>query len=101
MSSGQLNSKTFGPVLLLKTIFGRWNTFLSSVATDGEDGHPVMDWNLKSFNATPAKITKKVVIVNATYEIRCGRQEEPAILISKLLLRMRRMYVSSIRLDFH
>ena len=30
-----------------------------------------------------------------------GRQEEPAILISRLLLRMRRMYVASIRLDFH
>ena len=28
----------------------------------------------------------------------CGRQEEPAILISRLLLRMRRMYVASIRL---
>ena len=33
--------------------------------------------------------------------IYCGRQEEPAILISRLLLRMRRMYVASIRLDFH
>ena len=31
----------------------------------------------------------------------CGRQEEPAILISRLLLRMRRMYVASIRLNFH
>ena len=31
----------------------------------------------------------------------CGRQEEPAILISRLLLHMRRMYVASIRLDFH
>ena len=31
----------------------------------------------------------------------CGRQEESAILISRLLLRMRRMYVASIRLDFH
>ena len=29
----------------------------------------------------------------------CGRQEEPAILISKFLLRMCRMYVASIRLD--
>ena len=28
-------------------------------------------------------------------------QEEPAILIARLLLRMRRMYVASIRLDFH
>ena len=31
----------------------------------------------------------------------CGRQEEPAIQISWLLLRMRRMYVASIPLDFH
>ena len=31
----------------------------------------------------------------------CGRQEELAILISSLLLRMRRMYVASIRFDFH
>ena len=31
----------------------------------------------------------------------CGRQEEPAILISRLLLRMCHMDVASIRLDFH
>ena len=31
----------------------------------------------------------------------CGRQEEPANLISGLLLRMRRIYVVSICLDFH
>ena len=31
----------------------------------------------------------------------CGRKEEPAILISRFLLRMRRMYVARIRLDFH
>ena len=31
----------------------------------------------------------------------CGRQEERAILISRLLLRMRHIYVASIRLDFH
>ena len=30
--------------------------------------------------------------------INCGRQKEPAILISRLLLRMRRMYVASIHL---
>ena len=33
--------------------------------------------------------------------ICCGRQEEPAILISRLVLRMRRTYVVSICLDFH
>ena len=31
----------------------------------------------------------------------CARQEKPAILISRLLLRMRRTYVASIRLDFY
>ena len=31
----------------------------------------------------------------------CGRQKEPAILFSMFLLRMRRMYVASIRLYFH
>ena len=31
----------------------------------------------------------------------CGRQEEPPILISGLLLRMRHMYVASTYLDFH
>ena len=31
----------------------------------------------------------------------CGRQEESAMLTSRLLLRMRRMYLDSIRLDFH
>ena len=31
----------------------------------------------------------------------CRRQEEPAILISRLLIRMRRMYVANIRLDLH
>ena len=29
-----------------------------------------------------------------------GRQEEPAILVSRLLLRTRRMYVASIRLEW-
>ena len=33
--------------------------------------------------------------------VNCGRQEEPAISISRLLLSMRRIYVASIRLDFH
>ena len=31
----------------------------------------------------------------------CGRQEEPTNLISRLLLRMRHMYVASIHLGFH
>ena len=31
----------------------------------------------------------------------CVRQEEPTILIFRLLLRIRRMYVASIPLEFH
>ena len=33
--------------------------------------------------------------------VYCEQQEEPLILISRLLLRMRRMYVAGIRLNFH
>ena len=38
-----------------------------------------------------------------TLQSNCGWQEEPTILISRLLLRICRMYtyVASIRLDFH
>ena len=32
-------SKNNGPVLLFKTIFRRWNGFLSSDVTDGRDGN--------------------------------------------------------------
>ena len=33
-------------------------------------------------------------------DINCGREEEPAVLISGLLFRMPRIYVAIIRLDF-
>ena len=38
MSSRQLNSKSNGLVLLLKTLSRHRNCFLSSVAADGKDG---------------------------------------------------------------
>ena len=41
-----------------------------------------------------------VDLVPTKVRFNCGRQEEPAILISRLLIRMRRMYEASIRLDF-
>ena len=44
------------------------------------------------------------MIINLRYArrgINCGRQEKPAILISRLLLHMRRMYVASVRSAFH
>ena len=41
-----------------------------------------------------------VDLVPTEVRFNCGQQEEPAILISRLLIRMRRMYEASIRLDF-
>ena len=44
------------------------------------------------------------IIINLHYArrgINCGRQGKPAILISRLLLRMCSTYVANIRLDFH
>ena len=41
-----------------------------------------------------------VDLVPTKVRFNYGRQEEPAILISWLFIRMRRMYVASIRLDF-
>ena len=34
------------------------------------------------------------------YKTNCGQKEEPTILISRLLIHMRRMYVTSVHLDF-
>ena len=48
-----------------------------------------------------ANVDKIINLRYARRGINCGRQEKPAILISRLLLRMRRMYVASICLDFH
>ena len=44
-------------------------------------------------------VDKTINLRYARRGINCGRQEKPAILISRLLLRMRRMYVASIILD--
>ena len=39
LSSDQLSSENYGPVLLLKSVFRHCNCFLLSVATDGKDKH--------------------------------------------------------------
>lgn len=39
MSSYQFNFKNNGLVLFLNTILLHWNSFLSSVGTDGKDGN--------------------------------------------------------------
>ena len=44
---------------------------------------------------------KGVCFTDAIFSYFCERQEEPAILISRLVLHMRRVYVASIRLNFH
>ena len=53
-----------GPVLLFKTIFRRWNFYLSSVSTDGKDGHGLklekFGPTFSSFEAMAAKITRNV-----------------------------------------
>ena len=48
-------------------------------------------------------IEYRLISIFSCINLSCGRQEEPAILISRLLLRMRRMYVDvdSIHLYFH
>ena len=57
VSLHQLNSKNNDPVLLFTRIFKHCNCFLSSVATDGKDGHV-----LKLFITMSAKITKKIIV---------------------------------------
>ena len=61
-----------------------------------------------NFISTRNGLDEHALFTGAIYEslstylsIYCGRQEESANLISGFLLRMRRMYVASIRLDFH
>ena len=47
LSSDQLSSENYGPVLLLKSVFRHCNCFLLSVATDGKDKHE-LNWTEKS-----------------------------------------------------
>ena len=58
--SHQLNSKPNGPVSLLTTVFRH---SVKSLPTDGNDGHGLnlekAGLSFSSFNAMPAKITKK------------------------------------------
>ena len=48
-----------------------------------------------------AKFTKKKWKFLFYLLYNCGQQEKPAVLISGMLLHMRRMYVGSICLDSH
>ena len=56
---------------------------------------PWKEWHLKMMWAAEIQILNEDMIV--TTALHCARQEEPAILTYRLLLRMRRMYVASIR----
>ena len=67
--SHRLNFKNNGPVLLFKTIFRHRNCFLSPGATDGKDGYGLkvekVGLTFSTFNAMPAKLTKKIIMVIA------------------------------------
>ena len=61
-----------------------------------------------NFNSIRNGLDEHALFRGAIYEslstylsIYCGLLLSPAILISRFLLRMRRMYVASIRLDLH
>ena len=54
-----------------------------------------------TFSASQGCPLIRASIVLQSLVCSCGRQEEPAILMFRLLLRMRRLYVASICLDFH
>ena len=60
------NDKTNDPVLLFKTIFKHLNCLVSSVFTDGKDGHGLklgkFGPTYSSFNAMPAEITKIIIM---------------------------------------
>ena len=64
MSSHLLNSKNRGTLLWCKTMVRYWNCFLSSVASDCQDGRGLnlgKVWpTFSSFNALPAKVMKKI-----------------------------------------
>ena len=56
----------------------------------------------REFNKIQLKywyISKKLLMI--IDHVNCGQQEKPAIIISRLLLHMCRMYVVSICLGFH
>ena len=60
--------------------------------------NPPINMIQEAITGTQGELLHELTLSEIDY---CGRQEKPAILISRLLLRMRRMYVTSIRLDFH
>ena len=63
MSSHQLNSKTNDLVLLLKTIWRYWNSFLLPVATDGMDGNGLRFEKIGQFDATCSKNSREIYYV--------------------------------------
>ena len=59
MSSNQLNSKSNGPVLLLKTIIRHSNRLISSVAMDGENGQRL---KLENVRLQDQKVTRSLEV---------------------------------------
>ena len=68
-----------------------------------KEGELITSMHLEQAQFTKLWSKKRLMIecVMHSFISLCGRQEEPAILISRLSLRMRRMYVASIRLDLY
>ena len=83
-----------GVILLLRTEFFWFSFHILNL---------VNQWGLNNKNPNFQKKAKpwRILFKCPIYNSNCGQQEERAILISRLLLRMRRMYVGSIRLEFH
>ena len=61
-------------MLLFYTIFRHLNCFVWAVVTDGKDWHGLnlekLEPTFSSFNALPAKLTKKLLLLILSYEIR-------------------------------
>ena len=82
-----------------KRISGAYNLKISSIPVychmgDRNFGCGTGGWT------TVMKIDGTQVLFFKVVLFHCGRQEESVILISRLFIRMRRMYEASIRLDF-
>ena len=66
----------------------------------GFESDPGFDWRKIGILNGWGSLTRGVRTWRVDLVTNSGRQEEPVILISRLLLRMRRPYVASIGLDF-
>ena len=78
-----------------------WTNLINGTATFEYGSRPGGIFNLFYIHLNSFFFFSNLFYLSTLPLRNCGRQEEPAILIFRLLLRMRRMYVASIHLDFH